>query len=76
MSTQDKKYTQSEVDFLISRQREKILGDVWDALIMSLPSDAENLSTLTEDQALKVIRGFMKKLHKLDENGSEIKPKK
>lgn len=39
----------------------KAKEEVFNKLISSMPSDAENLSTLTEDQALKTIRTFMGK---------------
>lgn len=38
------------------------IDDIWHMLIMSLPPDAENLSTLTPNQALKVVESFMDKL--------------
>ena len=41
---------------------ELVKSEIWDTLIESLPSDAENLSTLTNDQAKKVLVAFMEKL--------------
>ncbi|MDD3267667.1 MAG: hypothetical protein PHC75_10880 [Burkholderiales bacterium] len=44
-----------------NKRYQKAKKDVFNDLMMSLPSDAENLSTLTPDQALKTIRTFMDK---------------
>jgi len=43
---------------------DKQMDDVSDMLISSLPSNAENLSTLTGWQAQEVVKNFLDKLNK------------
>lgn len=43
----------------------KVKELVFNTLIESLPEDAENLSTLTPDQALQLLKTFMSKIEKL-----------
>ena len=40
------------------------LDEVWDMIFDCYPSDMENFSTMTEDQAYRVIKKFWDKLHK------------
>jgi hypothetical protein len=52
---------------LMTRQKEELIEKVWDMLIMSLPLDAENLSTASELgwQSQAVLKNFMKKLNEI-----------
>lgn len=52
----------------ISSLEQRVREEIDNKLISSMPSDAENLSTLTPDQALKTIRNF---INKLQSNGEE-----
>ena len=49
---------------LLDKQKEEIWDKVTDILISSLPSNAENLSTLTGWQAQEVVKNFLDKLNK------------
>jgi len=50
----------------IKRTKHFVVDDIWGMLILSLPEDAENLSTLTANQALKVLENFKKRLKNYD----------
>jgi hypothetical protein len=48
------------VEDLLDEQKEEILEHQYDMMMKCLPSDAENLSTLTPDQAFRLMRCFIK----------------
>ncbi len=52
---------------LLAEDRQRGIDKIWEMLIESLPSDAENLSTLLPDQALRLLKTFREKLHALEE---------
>jgi len=60
------KELKSFISQTIKQERQKIIDDIDDMLVSSLPKDAENLSLLTPDQAQKVVKGFLKKLQKIE----------
>jgi hypothetical protein len=43
------------------QEREKILNSQWEMMMECLPKDAENLSTLIPDQALRLMKCFIAK---------------
>jgi hypothetical protein len=45
-----------------AEERERVLGEIWDMLITSMPKDAENLSTLTSWQKCIVLDGLLARL--------------
>jgi len=46
---------------LFVSQKQEILDDVWKLMMDCLPKDAENLSSLTDDQAGRLMRCFLAK---------------
>lgn len=52
--------------------RRETIEEVWTALITSLPSYAENLSTLTDDQMTRLMPVFLAKLTKISDRKEQL----
>ena len=53
------------LDKALAQQKKELYDSIWDMLIMSLPSDAENLTTCQgiPDQCQRLLKEFLKKLN-------------
>jgi len=47
---------------LLKSQRQETIKEVWDMIFASFPKDMENLSTMTHDQAHRLLKKFIKRL--------------
>ena len=54
-----------DYETLKSQEREKVIREIWDLIFESFPSDMENLSTITPDQAYRLIKKLTPKLTNL-----------
>ena len=49
----------------MKKQTKKSIEEIWDLLFSCFPSDMENLDTITENQAYRLLKKFWKKLEEL-----------
>ena len=61
-----KSFIRTEINTSRKETIREIREEIWEAMMDSMPKDAENLSTLTDWQASAVLKGVQKYLHELD----------
>lgn len=55
-------FIEEEKKLALDEQRKTGLAKIWDMLFESYPSDMENFSTMTDNQAYRLLQTFWKKL--------------